>query len=73
MGWLSSPEESFSGFLEENATKTDSPYIGAVKDILDSVYEQLVKNESRTFTYAETKFFKMWYENQTAEVQDKTK
>tara|TARA_B100000780_G_C20747252_1_gene296832 strand:+ start:294 stop:488 length:195 start_codon:yes stop_codon:yes gene_type:complete len=39
MGWLSSPEESFSGFLEENATKTDSPYIGAVKDILDSVYE----------------------------------
>jgi hypothetical protein len=44
-----------------------------VKDILDSVYEQLVKNDTRTFTYAETKFFKMWYENQTAEVQEKAK
>jgi len=39
MGWLSSPEESFSGFLDENSTRVDSPYIGAVKDILDSVYE----------------------------------
>jgi lysosomal alpha-mannosidase len=40
MGWLSTPEESFSGFLEENSTKgADAPYIGAVKDILDSVYE----------------------------------
>jgi hypothetical protein len=37
--------------------------MGGVKDILDSVYEQLVKNDTRTFTYAETKFFKMWYEN----------
>lgn len=73
MGWLSSSEETFSGWLEENATRTNSPYIGAVKDILDSVYEQLVKNDTRTFTYAETKFFKLWYENQTAEVQDKVK
>lgn len=72
MGWLSTPEESFSGLLDENST-TNSPYIGAVKDILDSVYEQLVKNETRTFTYAETKFFKLWFENQTAEVQEKAK
>lgn len=71
VGWLSTAEQSFSGFQEE--TSANAQYIGGVKDILDSVYEQLVKNETRTFTYADTKFFKTWYENQTAEVQDKVK
>jgi lysosomal alpha-mannosidase len=66
IGWLNTPEQSFSGFAEES--NNSSPYTGGVKDILDSVYEQLVKNDTRTFTYAETKFFKMWFENQTAEV-----
>jgi lysosomal alpha-mannosidase len=68
---MSTTEQSFSGFQDES--NPTGQYMGGVKDILDSVYEQLIKNDTRTFTYAETKFFKMWYDNQTAEVQEKTK
>jgi hypothetical protein len=55
-GGLSTADNYFTGKDE------DSVYIGSVKDILDSVYEQLMANPNRTFTFAEVKFFKKWYE-----------
>ena len=58
-GWLSTSDEFFSG------DDVSSIYVGGVKDMLDSVVQQLLTNKNRTFTFAETKYFKMWYEKQS--------
>lgn len=57
-GWLSTTEDFYSG---------DDPYsiyIGSVRDILDSTMAQLRKNKNFTFTFAEIKYFKFWWEEQ---------
>lgn len=51
-GWLSTVEEFFTG------DDYYSIYIGSVKDILDSTIEELILGKNRTFTFAETKYFK---------------
>jgi len=39
-----------------------SIFSGSVKDILDTVILELLLDKNRTFTYAEIKYFKMWYD-----------
>ena len=60
-GWLATTNDTFSGD-DENATFT-----GGVHDILDSVLEQLSKEDkpNRTFSFAQTKGFKTWYDLQS--------
>ena len=55
-GWLSTSDEFFTGDDQQ------SIYVGGVKDMLDSVVQQLLANKNRTFVFAEIKYFKMWYE-----------
>jgi hypothetical protein len=60
-GWLTTTNDTFTGD-DDNATFT-----GGVRDILDSVLEQLTKDgkTNRTFTFAQTKMFKQWYDTQS--------
>jgi len=37
---------------------TNQIYIGGVRDILDSVINEMIDNKNLTFTYAEIKYFK---------------
>jgi len=60
-GWLATTNDTFSG-EDDNATFT-----GGVRDILDSVVEQLSKDNgteksNKTFTFAQIKMFKTWYD-----------
>ena len=43
-------------------------YIGGVRDILDSVVSEMIDNNNLTFTYAEIKYFKQWYEQQSEDL-----
>ena len=58
-GWLATTNDTYSGD-DDKATFT-----GGIRDILDSVVEQLTKEgkSNRTFTFAQTKMFKEWYDN----------
>lgn len=70
--WVATINDTFSGD-DNNAT-----FSGGIRDILDSVMEQLTKEDlpenNRTFTFAQTKSFKLWYEMQSnitkSKVQD---
>lgn len=57
-GWLATTNDTLTGD-DDNATFT-----GGVRDILDSVVEQLAKEgkTNRTFAFAQTKMFKEWYD-----------
>lgn len=63
VGWLKTVEQYYHGL---NNTIQDV----CVKDIWDTVVAALLENEARTFTYVETKFFSMWWNEQTDEVKD---
>ena len=60
LGWLSPLEDYFYG-------KDLGIYQGSIESILTTVVKALEKDPERTFTYAEMKFFKMWWERQTSE------
>ena len=70
--WVATINDTFSGD-DNNAT-----FSGGIRDILDSVMEQLTKEDlpenNRTFTFAQTKSFKLWYDMQSnitkSKVQD---
>lgn len=66
-GWLSTVEEFFTG------DDYWSIYIGSVKEILDSTIEELILGKNRTFTFAETKYFKQWYDMQEDIVKKKVR
>jgi hypothetical protein len=53
VGWLKTVDEYFSGF--------DATHNGGVSMILDSVFEQLIQKPHLKFTYAEMKYFSMWF------------
>ena len=55
-GWLSTSNDFFTGDDDM------SIYVGSVKDILDTTMQQLFEDKNRTFTFAEIKYFKMWYD-----------
>ncbi|KAL3927906.1 MAG: hypothetical protein SGBAC_012884, partial [Bacillariaceae sp.] len=63
VGWLKTVEQYYYGL---NNTIQGV----CVKDILDSVVASLLEDESRTFTYVETKFFSMWWNEQTDAIKD---
>ena len=52
---LTTEDNLFSG--QESGTI----YIGGLRDILDSVVDQLIQYSNLTFTYSEIKFFQKWY------------
>jgi hypothetical protein len=61
-GWLARTDDFFNG-------DDTSIYQGSVRDILDSSIKELLQGNNRTFTYAEIKYFKMWYFKQGEEMQ----
>jgi len=63
LGWLSTIEEYFDG---ENLDF----YIGSINNMLTTVVEQLEQDSNKTFTYAEMKFFKMWWDRQNDTKRD---
>mmetsp|Transcript_4442 Transcript_4442/g.6560 ORF Transcript_4442/g.6560 Transcript_4442/m.6560 type:complete len:137 (-) Transcript_4442:2874-3284(-) len=63
LGWLSTVEEYFEG-------KNLDFYIGSINTMLTTVVEQLEQDGNKTFTYAEMKFFKMWWDRQTPQKRD---
>lgn len=67
VGWRKTPEEYFNGgrVLEDERA--------AVSLILDTTIDELLRDQRRTFTYVEMKFFKMWYDEQDEKVKAKVK
>ena len=60
LGWLNTLQENYSGKTEG---KRQMYYKGSVQKMLTSVVENLEKDPKKTFTYAEMKFFKMWWKD----------
>ena len=54
VGWLKTVDEYYSGTGQDKQHAT-------VYIILDSVIDEMQKNPHTKFTYAEMKFFTMWY------------
>ena len=50
-GWLTTVDEYFVGYSRA----------GRVSVLISSAIEELLKDERRTFTYTEMKYFTMWY------------
>ena len=55
LGWQSTLEDYFEG------SNLDY-YMGSIEGMLTTVVEQLERDHKRTFTYAEMKFFRMWWD-----------
>ncbi|CAG2112070.1 unnamed protein product, partial [Medioppia subpectinata] len=66
VGWLKTVDQYFYG------TRNGDQRAG-VQYIIDSVVEQLLKNETRKFIYVETAFFWKWWQLQTPEHQERVK
>ena len=62
MGWVKTVDEYYSG-------SNPAGQHASVRNILDSVMEELPKNKSRKFCYAEMGFFKRWYNSQNNETK----
>lgn len=67
VGWLKTVEQYYFGWNETIQR------IACVQDILDTVVSALLENESRTFTYVESKFFSMWWTRQNDAVKDEVR
>ena len=63
VGWLKTVEQYYYG-LNETIQQAH------VQSILTTVVQALLANPNRTFTYVETKFFSMWWNEQRDEVKD---
>lgn len=66
VGWLKTVDEYFSGTDQDTA-------IAEVHLILSSVVDALIKDPAKKFTYVEMKFFQMWWERQTPDLQDQVR
>ena len=66
VGWLKTIDQYYNG-------RNETIQVASVRDILDSVIEALSENPSRTFVYAEIKFFQMWWEEQTNATQQRVR
>ena len=56
-GWIKTIDQYYSGsnqYLQWNAA--------AVRDIFDTVIEELQKDPKRKFCFAEISYFKLWWE-----------
>jgi hypothetical protein len=62
-GWLVTSQEMFTGDHD------DYVLLGSVKDILTSTVENLLVNPDFTFCFAETKYFKMWWDLQNSQMK----
>ena len=63
LGWLNTLEESFTG-KASNPKKNQMSFKGSVDGMLTSVIKNLENDPKKTFSYAEMKFFKMWWNQQ---------
>jgi hypothetical protein len=63
VGWLKTIEQYYFGLNE-------TIQAASVQNILDTVVSSLLENESRTFTYVESKFFSMWWARQSDAIRD---
>jgi hypothetical protein len=63
VGWLKTVEQYYFGWNE-------TIQAASVQNILDTVVSSLLENESRTFTYVESKFFNMWWARQSDAIRD---
>jgi hypothetical protein len=63
VGWLKTVEQYYFGWNE-------TIQAASVQNILDTVVSSLLENESRTFTYVESKFFSMWWARQSDAIRD---
>ncbi|CAJ1925259.1 unnamed protein product [Cylindrotheca closterium] len=63
VGWLKTVDQYYYGL-------NNTIQHVCVKDILDTAVASLLEHESRTFTYVESKFFSMWWNQQTDAVKD---
>ena len=64
VGWLKTVDQYYNGW-------NDTIQVVSVREILTSVVEALENNPSRTFTYAEIKFFFMWWKEQPESVRER--
>jgi alpha-mannosidase len=64
VGWRKTVEQYYYGL------NTSIDARGAVNQILSSAVQALTENEARTFTYAEVKFFSMWWHEQNDAIKD---
>jgi alpha-mannosidase len=65
-GWIAKTDDFFTG-------KDTSVYPGSVRDILDTTVLELLKDQNRTFTFAEIKYFRMWWELQDKVMREKVR
>ncbi|RUS91017.1 hypothetical protein EGW08_001234, partial [Elysia chlorotica] len=66
VGWLKSVDEYYTG--EGDGDHGNTLYAGCVRCILNNTLQELVKNPSRTFIFAEMKYFsRFWHEASMAE------
>ena len=65
-GWLSRTNDFFTG-------ADTAIYQGSVRDVLDSTILELASDKSRTFVYAEMKYFRMWWDEQDEEMRKKVR
>jgi hypothetical protein len=66
VGWLKTIDQYYNGWNE-------TIQVASVRETLDSVIEALSENPSRTFVYAEIKFFQTWWEEQTDATQQRVR
>lgn len=71
LGWINTLDEYFEGVEvgREGVVKG----MNKVYDIIDTAITELEKYDYRTFTFAETKFFQMWWSQQTPEKQERVR
>jgi hypothetical protein len=62
VGWLKTVDEYFSG-TDKNVQRAQ------VKLIIDSMIEELLKDENKRFSYVEMKFFQMWWRTQSEDMK----
>ena len=56
LGWVNTVDEYYYG------VGVGGGYRNVVKDIIETSIQELEKYDFRTFTFAETKFFQMWWD-----------
>ena len=61
LGWLATLEDYFGG-------GHPAFYLGNIYGMFSTVIEELSLDPKRTFTYAEMKYFKMWWERQNVDI-----
>jgi hypothetical protein len=62
VGWLKTPDQYYTG-------DRDDIQRAGVQYVLNGIYDQLMKDPKKKFTYVEMAFFQKWWFEQTDEVQ----